>query len=206
MAGRRGYRRHGSGRSGLRAWLVAGLLVLGAGLAGAEDAPAPILTLDQDRLFLESDFGKAVIARERADTQALEQENRRIEAELVAEEQELTTLRATLTPEEFSARAEAFDAKVERIREEQDGKARRLTERRDQDRKAFLEVAVPVLGALLGDRGATVILDKNLVILSLSAVDVTDDAIARVNAALAQPTLETPAPTPAPEPAPAPEP
>lgn len=180
-------------RPGFRSLIAAGLLLLAAA-AFAQESPAlaPILTLDQDRLFLESDFGQAVIARERADSAALEQENRRIEAELVAEEQELTQARATLGAEEFSARAAAFDAKVERIREEQDAKARRLTERRDQDRKAFLEVVVPVLGALLGDKGATAILDKSQVILSLSAVDVTDEAIRRVNAALASP----PAPSP----------
>ncbi|MFN4201466.1 MAG: OmpH family outer membrane protein [Tabrizicola sp.] len=165
-----------------------------AATAFAQETPArvPLLTLDQDRLFLESDFGKAVIARERADSAALEQENSRIEAELVAEEQELTKARATLDAEDFSARAAAFDAKVERIREEQDAKARRLTERRDQDRKAFLEVVVPVLGALLGDRGATAILDKSQVIISLSAVDVTDEAIARVNAALTTPQAPAP--------------
>ncbi|MFN3282052.1 MAG: OmpH family outer membrane protein [Tabrizicola sp.] len=186
-------RPRGHRRLGLRSWILAGMMLVGVA-ASAQEAPAlaPILTLDQDRLFLESDFGKAVLARERADTAALEQENRRIEAELVAEEQELTDLRATLSAEEFSARAEAFDAKVERIRDEQDAKARRLTERRDADRKAFLEVAVPVLGALLGDRGATAILDKNMVILSLSAVDVTDEAIARVNAALAKPQAPAP--------------
>jgi Skp family chaperone for outer membrane proteins len=169
----------------LRAWIVVCVMGLGLPLA-AQDAIAPLLTLDQDRLFLESDFGKATIERERVATSALEQENRRIEAELVAEEQALTDVRATLTPEDFAAKAEAFDAKVERIRSEQDAKARRLTEGRDQDRKAFLEIAVPVLGELLGDKKATAILDKNLVILSLSAVDITDEAIARVNAALAE--------------------
>jgi Skp family chaperone for outer membrane proteins len=170
----------------LRAWIVAGVMVLGLP-AAAQDAVAPLLTLDQDRLFLESDFGKATVERERAATTALEQENRKIEAELVAEEQALTEARATLTPEDFAAKAEAFDAKVERIRTEQDAKARRLTEGREQDRKAFLEIAVPVLGELLGDKKATAILDKNLVILSLSAIDITDEAIARVNAALAEP-------------------
>ncbi|MFN4191459.1 MAG: OmpH family outer membrane protein [Tabrizicola sp.] len=168
------------------------MLLAATGFAQETPARAPLLTLDQDRLFLESDFGKAVIARERADSAALEQENSRIEAELVAEEQELTKARATLGAEDFSARAAAFDAKVERIREEQDAKARRLTERRDQDRKAFLEVVVPVLGALLGDRGATAILDKSQVIISLSAVDVTDEAIARVNAALTTPQAPAP--------------
>ena len=180
MGGWRGY-----GPRRLRAWIVVGILVLGLP-AAAQDAPTPLLTLDQDRLFLESDYGKAVIEKERTATAALEQENRRIEAELVAEEQALTEARATLSAEEFSAKADAFDAKVEQIRGAQDAKARKLTEARDEDRKAFLEVAVPVLGEILQDKGASAVLDKNLVILSLSAVDITDEAIARVNAALAE--------------------
>jgi Skp family chaperone for outer membrane proteins len=186
MAWRRRY-----ARAGLWLRIVVGSLVLASQVA-AQDAPAPLLTLDQDRLFLESDFGKAVIAREREATQALEQENRKIEAELVAEEQALTEARATLTPEEFTAKADAFDKKVERIRGEQDAKASRLTEKRDKDRKDFLQVAVPVLGDLLGSKGAAAILDKNLVILSLSAVDITDEAIAAVNTALAKRAPEQP--------------
>lgn len=185
MGGSRGY-----GPQWLRGWIVAGFIALGFP-AAAQDGPTPLLTLDQDRLFLESDYGKAVIEKERTATAALEQENRRIEAELVAEEQALTEARATLSAEEFSAKAEAFDARVERIRSEQDAKASRLTDSRDADRKAFLEVAVPVLGDILRDKGASAVLDKSLVILSLSAVDITDEAIARVNAALAG---KTPAP------------
>jgi Skp family chaperone for outer membrane proteins len=171
-----------------RAWLgaVAAVIFLAVQGAAAQDVATPLLTLDQDRLFLESDFGKAVVDRERVASQELEEENRRIEAGLVAEEQALTEARATLTAEEFAARAAAFDAKVEQIRTEQDAKALRLVEGRDADRKAFLKVAVPVLGEILGDRGATAILDKGLVILSLSAIDITDEAISRVNAALAE--------------------
>ena len=189
-----GWRRYGPRL--LRAWIVAGVMGLGLPVAAqeatAQDAAAPLLTLDQERLFLESDFGKATIERERVATAALEQENRTIETELIAEEQALTEARAAMTPEEFAAKAEAFDAKVQQIRTAQDAKARRLTEGREQDRKAFLEIAVPVLGELLGDKKATAILDKNLVILSLSAIDITDEAIARVNAALAEQPVPKP--------------
>jgi Skp family chaperone for outer membrane proteins len=171
--------------------MVAVALML-AGQAQAQDVVAPLLTLDQDRFFLQSDFGKAVVERERVATTALEQENKRIEAALIAEEQALTAERKTLPPEEFSAKAEAFDQKVERIRAEQDAKARKLTETRDEDRKAFLQAAVPVLGELLGQRKATAILDKNLVILSLSAVDVTDEAIEMVNSKLADRSVVAP--------------
>lgn len=186
--------RRRSGRAGTLLAVVA-VLVL-AGQVQSQEAvappstPAPLLTLDQDRFFLESDFGRAVIERERNATAALEQENKRIEAELVAEEQALTEQRKTLSPEEFTARAEAFDQKVERIRAEQDSKARALTDAREMDRQEFLKSAGPVLGELLGELKAAAILDKNLVIVSLSAIDITDEAIAKLNESLAKPDAE----------------
>ena len=54
------------------------------------------------------------------------------------------------------------------------------------------EIANPVLGELLGQKKATAILDKNLVILSLSVVDVTDEAIEMVNTALAEKPVVAP--------------
>jgi Skp family chaperone for outer membrane proteins len=181
-------RRRTAQRAGVWARAIIGGLALAAQVQAQEPALAPILTLDQDRFFLESDFGRAVLDRERTATAELEQENKRIEADLVAEEQALTEQRKTLSPEEFAAKADAFDAKVERIRAEQDAKAEALTEGRDKDRQAFLQAAVPVLGALLGEKRATAIFDKSQVIVALSAIDITDEAIAKVNAALATPT------------------
>lgn len=171
--------------------LSLGTAALGQDLNAAPDVvtvatPAGVLTLDQDRLFAESAFGRASLARERAAARALEEENARIEADLIAEEQDLTTRRATLPAEEFATLATAFDEKVERIRKEQDAKARDLSRGRDEDRQAFLRAVVPVLGELLGEKKAAAILDKSTVILSLTAIDITEEAIARVDAVLAE--------------------
>lgn len=170
--------------------LVAGLLVPGLGLpslAQEDLAPAAILIVDQDRLFAESAFGQASQALAAKAVEALEAENARIQAELVVEEQELTVLRKSLTAQEFSAKAEAFDQKVERIRGEQDSKARELGRRRDEDLKAFFEATAPVLWDILNDRGAEVLMDKTSVILSVPAVDITDEAIIRIDAVLVGP-------------------
>jgi Skp family chaperone for outer membrane proteins len=183
----------GAGRTAMRAFALS-LALFGAGPLVAQDAGLVILTLDQERLFLESDFGRAAAGREEIALRALEVENKRIEAELVAEEQSLTELRKTLSAEEFARRATEFDQKVERIRTEQDQKARDLTRNRDAERQEFLRLAVPVLGELMGDKGAVAIIDKAALILSLSSVDVTDEAIARVNAAQAAGPEPTPEP------------
>jgi Skp family chaperone for outer membrane proteins len=175
----------------MRCWRTLGqalafaTLVVTALPAAAQEAPASsILTVDQDRLFAESAFGKAVVARETAAARALEAENAAIEARLVAEEQDLTTKRETLSATEFAALADAFDARVVRIRLEQDAKARNLSRTRDSDRKAFFRAAFPVLSDLLVERNAVAIIDKAAILLSLSAIDVTDAAVAKVDAAL----------------------
>jgi Skp family chaperone for outer membrane proteins len=175
----------------MRRWRSLACVLVITALAGvaapvlAQSSPAvAILTIDQERLFLESEFGKDLVARESAKAKALEAENARIEQDLIAEEQDLTDRRATLPAEEFSALAAAFDEKVVRIRAEQDAKARDLTRSRDDERQAFFRAAIPVLGDLLVERKAVAIIDKSAIILSLTAIDVTDAAIEKVDAAL----------------------
>ena len=185
------------GRWGILVAALGGVVALDVAAQEAGPLPEPpvlvappVLTLDQDRFFSGSAFGKASLARETAGSKALEAENARIEQELIAEEQDLTERRAALPTEEFAALARAFDAKVEQIRTDQDAKARAVTRRRDEDRQRFLQAAVPVLGSLLSEQGAVAILDKTAIILSLSAIDVTDAAIAKVDAALGEGTTE----------------
>lgn len=142
---------------------------------------APVLTLDQDRLFRDSIQGKAALERFEADRQALAQENRRIEAELAAEEQRLTTLRETVPPDAFRTMAEQFDQKVVSIRQAQDFKERQLSQRRDQLRQEVLERAAPLILEIARERGAFVVLDKREVFLSASAIDITDMALERLD-------------------------
>ncbi len=150
---------------------------------------APILSLDQERLFSQTLFGKAAISSLQADTDALIIENRRIDAALEAEERELTTRRGTMSPEEFRPLAEAFDKKVEEIRTAQAAKSRALSRRQDEDRQRFFEAATPVLGALMLDRGAYAIIDKRAVLLGFEAIDLTASAIARIDEVLGAGTV-----------------
>jgi Skp family chaperone for outer membrane proteins len=158
------------------------LALSGAAVQGP--AMVPVVVIDPDRLFRESAFGRASAARVSAEQAALVAENRRLEAELEAEERDLTARRATLPPEEFRALATAFDAKAEGIRKAQAEKDRAITESRQADQQRFLQVAAPELARMMSDMGAVAMLDKQVVFLSFDSIDVTDRAIVRINAAL----------------------
>lgn len=153
--------------------------------AGEASLPqAPILTLDRERLLSETRFGRAVEAQFQQDSETLIAENLRLEQALEAEERALTDQRPTLPAEEFRKLAEEFDTKTEAIRAAQDAKSRAITSRRDAERQRFLQAAIPVLAELMRDTGAVAIFDKEMVILSLRGVDITDEAIARIDAVL----------------------
>ena len=157
---------------------------------------SPVLTIDTDRLFGDSLFGQRVLSELGEATEALAAENRRIEGELKEEERSLTERRADMDVATFRQEADAFDARVQRIRQEQDAKERALQERLADGQEAFLATATPILGRLMLDRGAVVILDRRTVFLGVGIVDVTDAAIEAIDAEIGagveigQPTQE----------------
>lgn len=178
-------------------------MLWGGGAAGQEAVPAPlvpnvwpvphppaavtpILTVDQERLFSDSAFGKAAQQALENESRALAAENRRIETELVGEERALTDLRNTLPVDDFRKRAQAFDEKVVRIRQEQDAKSRELGRRTEEDRKRLLQTAVPILAQLVAERGAVAVLDVRAVLIASSQIDITDDAITRLDKVLGE--------------------
>lgn len=173
--------------------LAAGLALAAEGAAAQGtpafetfEVPSPILTIDQDRVYAASAFGRRVAREIEARAADLAAENRRIEAELEAEERALTAERATLAPEAFRQRADAFDARVVAIRSEQDAKARALGTLRDQAREAFWRDSLPALGQILSERGAVAILDRRVVFLAANAIDITNDAVDRIDAVLGE--------------------
>lgn len=142
---------------------------------------SPVLTIDSERIFIESDFGRSVAVQIEADGSALAAENRQIEAALEAEERELTDKRAELTPEEFRVLANAFDEKVQETRRAQTAKGQAINTMLEDEREVFLTAAAPVLERLMREAGAAVILERRSVFVSANAIDITEDAIALLN-------------------------
>lgn len=145
---------------------------------------SPILTIDSDRVFNESAFGLRVASDLEKQGAALSAENRKIEADLEAEEKSLTLRRDTLSAEAFRKLADAFDAKVQEIRTTQSNKGRALNQLVETERDVFLSAAGPVLEQLMRDSGAAVILERRSVFVSANAIDITNEAILRLDESL----------------------
>lgn len=212
--------------------VLAAALGLPSGLAVAQITPQPgpplsqgvaqlpFVTLDDDRLFAGSAWGKALLRRLEAEQTTLAAENRAIEARLADQERDLTARRPDLAPAEFRALADAFNAEVETWRGTQRAKEQALYQRHDAARLRFRDVANQVLAQLMSERGALAIISEDAIVLGFREIDITGDAVARLDALVGDgaglpepwsdpaPAEETPAPgNPAPDdPPPAPPP
>jgi len=141
-----------------------------------------ILVVSLEELYARSEFGLRVAAQFSQSGGALATENRQIEAELVAEEKALADQRPDMDPVEFRALADAFDVKVQKFRRTQDAKVRALGQASDGAKNRFFEFVLPVLEEIMRERGAVVVFERESAILSISTIDVTAEAIAKINA------------------------
>ncbi|MFC3058234.1 OmpH family outer membrane protein [Paenirhodobacter populi] len=173
-------------RAARRGWILAAMLAgvsLAPGAAGAQAATASqqVLTLDWERLFDESHWGKRIREDLARESQALSQENDRIADELVAEEKSLTERRATMNAEDFRREAAAFDARATEIRNTQKAKAQALTQKFEDEREALFRAIAPLLDDILQQRGAAVVMDRRAIIRGRADADVTGALVTLVN-------------------------
>ncbi|WP_420002722.1 OmpH family outer membrane protein [Arenibacterium sp. LLYu02] len=150
-----------------------------------------LLTIHSDRLFAESAYGQRVAREMEARSAVLMAENRRIESELRAEELDLAERRSGITADAFRTLASAFDQKVQETRRAQEAKFLEITTAREEARREFRNISIPILEQIMAETGAAAILEQSTVLLSAEAIDVTDLAISRLDASLGEGSGET---------------
>ncbi len=152
--------------------------------ARSQTAAVPVLTLDFERLFEASRWGKRIAADLASASAVLNDENNRIADDLIAEEKALTERRASLAPEQFRTEADAFDERATAIRNAQKAKAQSLSQGFDAARQAFFDAVAPLIDEVLALRGAAVVLDQRVVIRGLAQADITEELVQRADARL----------------------
>jgi Skp family chaperone for outer membrane proteins len=165
-----------------------------------QPAPYPFLIINQERLLTDSKSGQEILAEEERQRDALRGEARALDASFEAEERRLTEERPNLAGEEFRKLSDAFDARVVEARRQQDERASALAQEFDQRRRAFYARVAPILVMLMDRYQAKAIFDETSVLLADQSLNITEAAIAEIDARAAEPSPDAgAAPEPPPE-------
>lgn len=164
-------------------WIV----FLGA-VASAQSIPPPVLVIDRDALYQSSRYALQLRQDIVDKYQKDRAETRRLEDTLRAEELKLTELRKTMSPEEFAAAAQQFDERAETARRQSEENQRQGNAELAQQERAFFNRVRPIIGQIMVERGATLVLqDSAAIFMKFNILDITDVARDRIDAELAAP-------------------
>ncbi|GGA24184.1 OmpH family outer membrane protein [Neptunicoccus cionae] len=166
------------------------LVAVGSGVAAQTrdfplyDQALPVVSINREALIQRSDLGRQLSEMLAERQSALVAENEELAARLEQEELDLTELRKSMSAEEFTPMAEAFDAKVKKTRREQDQKSVDLAKTLESMRFRFFRQAENIIVQLMQERGVMFVLDESAVWMSQGG-DVTNTVIKRMNSAYA---------------------
>jgi len=173
------------------AGLIAILAVtaLSAPAAFAQTPTANILVVDMVRVQEQSLAAKSVQAQVREFETKLQDQAKKAEEKLKAQETGLKQQQTLLAPEQFDAKRREFENKV--------GEEQRKLQQTQQDLQValrnaqgtLLKTLEPILKEIMTERGANIMIDRRMVLLtSSSSLDVTDVVVERLDKKL--PTLK----------------
>lgn len=142
----------------------------------------PILVLNQERLLVNSEIGKALLAKENQMKESHRDEGLRLDAQLENEERRLTKMRDELVASEFEKLAIQFDSKVVAVRRDHQEKSEALAVELDKLRQSFFGDIVPIVAQIMKERGASLVFEQRNVLFTGPDVDITQDVIDRLDA------------------------
>ena len=164
--------------------VIAGMVapaVQAQGLSYSVAGESQVLVLDIRRALNESNAGQLILEKYKAAIIALNNEFNILQTQLIAEEQELRDLRSSMKVSEFVKLAESFDQKSTQAREEYRLRKQAIDDELNENTDRLARILSQYAGEVMEEKGATVVLMKNQVIVSSNAIDITSGVMERAN-------------------------
>jgi Skp family chaperone for outer membrane proteins len=168
--------------------------------AQAQALPAAVVAVvDVDRVRSTCNACKTAIAALQSQATAQENREKALSAPLQTEGQSIQTAINALNGKEPDAalkqRAEAFQAKLQQAQETAARGRQQLTANKDYILKQIDDKLNPIFSQVMQRRGANILVEQGATLATSTTVDVTNDVLTALNAAL--PSIATTAPAPA---------
>lgn len=152
--------------------------------ADDDGLPSQVLIVDMQRIKSDTSAGRDMLAKQTEIRQRIQAGLAERRERLRDEEKRLAEEREKLEPDEFREQVRVFEQQVFANREFSERESRRLQLILSQASGMLKERATAVLAGIMRERNADVLLDSTQIVLSVNSLDITDEAIRRLDAVL----------------------
>lgn len=143
-----------------------------------------IIVVDLQRILREAAAVQALQQQVSAAREAFQAEIRQREEDLRRLDQELARERPSLSPEVYDERRQALADQLAALQSDIQERRRQLDQALNEGMRQVQSGLLPILQQLTEERGADIMLAKTSIVLARPELEVTDEALARLNAKL----------------------
>lgn len=173
--------------------VVVALLGADARAQAARQAPAAVIILvDSQEILAESAAGKSLRAQIESYRKKFQADLSKREDDLRKQEAELKRQRTLLSPEAFEERRKTFEQQVTGVQREIQDRNKSFETALTDARKQLLTALEPIFADIMKEYGANLMLDQNQVVLGATTLDITKEAIRRLDSKLPKMTVQLP--------------
>lgn len=174
--------------------LVVAFLIQVAGVmpATAQDTGSSIAVVDVQGALRNSDAAKEVQAKINERRQAYQRQVTEEEKALRNSEQDLQQQRSVLAPEAYQQQLRAFRDRVADVQKSVQERRRALDQSFTNAMNKVRDVLVSVIAEIADERGAKVVLFKDHIVIAEKSLDISDEALRRLNERLPSVPVELP--------------
>ncbi len=128
----------------------------------------------------------AVVAAEEIEKIAIEIENeiKLSDEEIIKEQNLLIESQSIMAPEAFEAKRIEYESKIQTYNSERQSKLMKIDELIAISRNDILNAIKPILEEISNEKGITIILEKTSIMLNAEKMDITNEALKRLNKSL----------------------
>ncbi len=111
----------------------------------------------------------------------IENEIKKSDEDIINEQNKLIESQAIMAPESFEKKREEYEKKVQNYNIERQQKLLSIDNLVNMSRGQVLEALKPILEEISNEKGITILLEKNTVLLNADGMDITEESLKRLN-------------------------
>ena len=137
--------------------------------------------IDLNYILSEAKAAKAAAIKIEEIAIQIEKEIQESDQNLIDEQNKLVESQAVMAPEAFDSKRLEYEKKVQNYNVERQNKLISIDQLIANSRNTVLEALKPILEDISNDNGITILLEKNSVLLNDEDMDITEEALKRLN-------------------------
>ena len=160
------------------------ILLLSASYAQSDYPNTSIGVIDLNLILSESKAAKNAAEQIEQIALRIEDEIKKSDEEMLNKQNELIEAQSIMAPEAFEVKRQEYEKDLQNYNQKRQEKLMTIDKMLQVSRDELLDALKPILEEISNEKGITILLEKNIILLNAEKMDITDAALKQLDKSL----------------------